>query len=81
MDQEITADWGSLFSQSMDSTESYFQHAKRTLETSGLKFTAADVVALAAVSASEFQSTCIGVAAQKVESGLQAIASELASRE
>jgi hypothetical protein len=57
----ITADWGTLLRQSQETASDYFKAALNTLERSGLEFKAADVVALAQVMATDFQSTCLVV--------------------
>ena len=55
----ITADWGTLLRQSQETANDYFYSALKTLEKSDLEFKAADVVALAQVMATDFQSTCL----------------------
>ena len=61
MTHEITASWDVLYEQSKDNGKDYFWTALKTLKDSGLKFEAADVVALAQVMATDFLSTSLAV--------------------
>lgn len=70
MKHEITAGWDTLMKQSKDTAWDYFGEAHKILEGSDLKYTAADVVALAKVMADDFRTTSIGVAAQKISEAL-----------
>lgn len=74
MTHRIEADWDNLLRQSKATGQDYFWAAERTLRDSELKYTAADVVALAQVMADDFRSTSISVAAQKLCDTLQEIA-------
>jgi hypothetical protein len=65
MTHEISANWDTLMQQSKDTTWGYFGEAHKILEGSDLKYTAADVVALAKVMATDFHTASIGVATQK----------------
>ena len=51
-----TRDPETLMRQAAYTSEHYFREAHKVLNSSGLPFTAADVVALAAVSAADFNS-------------------------
>ena len=66
MTHEITADWTTLVRQSQMTAQDYFQAALTTLEKSMLEFKAADVVALAQVMATDFQSTCLVIGLNKL---------------
>ena len=85
MTHEITAGWDTLMKQSKDTAWDYFAEAHKILEGSELKYTAADVVALAKVMADDFRTTSMGVSTQKIceaigglECSLDAIAEFLA---
>jgi hypothetical protein len=67
MTHEIKADWDTLLNQSKLTGEDYFIASHRVLQNSGLKFTTADVIALARIMADDFRSTGIAVSAQKIE--------------
>lgn len=66
MTYRIEAGWDILLSQSKSTAQDYFWTAERTLRDSELKYTAADVIALAQVMADDFRSTSISIAAQKL---------------
>ena len=66
MTHEITADWTTLVRQSQMTAQDYFQASLTTLEKSMLEFKAADVVALAQVMATDFQSTCLVIGLNKL---------------
>jgi hypothetical protein len=66
MTHEIKASWDTLMQQSKDTTWGYFGEAHKILEGSDLKYTAADVVALAKVMATDFHTASMGVATQKL---------------
>jgi len=66
MNHEITADWTTLVRQSQMTAQDYFQAALTILEKSDLEFKAADVVALAQVMATDFQSTCLVIGLNKL---------------
>ena len=70
MTHEIKASWDTLMQQSKDTTWGYFSEAHKILEGSELKYTAADVVALAKVMAMDFHTASMGVAAQKISEAL-----------
>ena len=71
---EIKADWDTLFEQSKNSGGQYFASARQILDGSGLDYTAADVVALAQVMMYDFHTSSIGVAAQKINEAVTAVA-------
>ena len=71
---EIKADWDTLFEQSKNSGGQYFASARQILDGSGLDYTAADVVALAQVMMYDFRTSSIGVAAQKINEAIVAVA-------
>lgn len=66
MNHEITADWTTLVRQSQMTAQDYFQASLTILEKSNLEFKAADVVALAQVMATDFQSTCLVIGLNKL---------------
>ena len=66
MTHEIKASWDTLMQQSKDTTWGYFSEAHKILDGSDLKYTAADVVALTAVMATDFHTASMGVATQKI---------------
>ena len=80
MTHEITADWTTLVRQSQMTAHDYFQEYRdgisfacryfkaslTILEKSMLEFKAADVVALAQVMATDFQSTCLVIGLNKL---------------
>ena len=66
MTHEITADWTTLVRQSQMTAHDYFQASLTILEKSMLEFKAADVVALAQVMATDFQSTCLVIGLNKL---------------
>lgn len=66
MTHEIKASWDTLMQQSKDTTWGYFGEAHKILEGSDLKYTAADVIALAKVMAMDFHTASMGVATQKI---------------
>ena len=73
MTHEIKATWDELLRQSKDVAWEYFAEAHKILEGSELKYTTADVVALAKVMADDFRTTSIGVAAQKISEALNGV--------
>ena len=73
MTHRIEASWDTLLKQSKDTATDYFWAAKSTLTDSEMEYTAADVIALAAIMAQDFHSTSMGVAAQKLCDTLEAL--------
>ena len=68
--QEITAGWVDVLIQSGISAERYFQAARKTLDESGMKYKASDVIALANIAASDYRSASISIAAQKIAAAI-----------
>lgn len=81
MSHEISASWDTLFLQAKDSGEDYYVRARRILSSNDEPFTNADVIALAQVMAYEFRTSSIGVAAQKLTSALNDVATALGNYE
>jgi hypothetical protein len=71
MADDISASWSTLLDQAGDTADTFFRRARRILEESELKYTASDVVALAAVMADDFKTSSMGVAAQRIDSALR----------
>lgn len=70
--QEITSGWVDVLIQSGISAERYFKAARKTLDDSGMKYKASDVIALANIAASDYRSASISIAAQKVAAAIAA---------
>jgi hypothetical protein len=77
MTHEISASWDTLMKQAKDTGGDYFASAHRILEGSDLKYTAADVVALAKVMSDDFHTSSMGVAAQKLCEAITSVSGEL----
>lgn len=73
MNHNITAGWDTLMKQSKDTAWDYFGEAHKILEGSELKYTAADVIALAKLMTDDFRTASMGVAAQKISGSLDGI--------
>lgn len=56
---DIPTTFQQLMDQASMTSDTYFAKARRTLDASGLKYTAADVVALAAVSAQDLHTAML----------------------
>jgi hypothetical protein len=70
MTHEISADWSALMQQAKYTAEDYFVSARGILASSGLEYTASDVIALAKVMADDFHTASISVAGQKISEAL-----------
>ena len=66
--QEITAGWVDVLIQSGISAERYFQAARKTLDKSGMKYKAADVIALANIAASDYSPSELSIVGKRTES-------------
>lgn len=73
MNHNITAGWDTLMKQSKDTAWDYFGEAHKILEGSELKYTAADVIALAKLMTDDFRTASMGVAAQKISEALNSV--------
>ena len=71
MTHRISASWETLLTQAIDTSRTYFSCAKRTLSESELDYTAADVIALAAIMAEDFKTSAIGVASQRMSESIE----------
>ena len=74
MSETIEAGWETLYSQSKTTAEDYFFFARALLEKEDIKYSAADVIALAQVMAYDLRTTSILISAQKIESAIQELA-------
>ena len=74
MSETIEAGWDTLYSQSKTTAEDYFSYARNLLEKEDIKYSAADVIALAQVMAYDLRTTAIIISAQKIESAIQELA-------
>jgi hypothetical protein len=80
--QEISASYNTLYTQAMGAGEDYFNSALRVIQTAkgkkdGEKPTDKEIecaVALASITAADFNSASLGVAAQKIAHALEDIA-------
>lgn len=70
MNQEVTASFTHLISDASYTSNSFFKEAKRTLDESGLKYSAADVVALASVAAYDFRTSVQAINTQKMRDAI-----------
>lgn len=73
----MEASWDTLVTQAHGTADTYFHYARRTLEKSGMKFTAADVIALAQIAARDFHSACTVAAADKQADAVRETSSDL----
>jgi ribonuclease D len=71
MTHRISASWEALLTQAVDTSRTYFSCAKRTLSESELDYTAADVIALAALMAEDFKTSAMSVAAQRMSESIE----------
>jgi predicted nucleotide-binding protein len=78
MNQTVTASFTELFQQSRSTAEEYFLYAKSVLVESGMKHTAADVIALAQIMAYDFRTSSMLIAAQKIAGVIETSVSEVA---
>ena len=74
MSETIEASWDTLYSHSKTTAEDYFFFARALLEKEDIKYSAADVIALAQVMAYDLRTTSILISAQKIESAIQELA-------
>jgi hypothetical protein len=74
MSEHIQASWDTLYSQSKSTAEDYFFYARNLLDKEDIKYSAADVIALAQVMAYDLRTTSILISAQKIESAIQELA-------
>jgi hypothetical protein len=74
MSEHIEASWDTLYSQSKTTAKDYFFVARALLEKEDIKYSAADVIALAQVMAYDLRTTAILISAQKIESAIQELA-------
>jgi hypothetical protein len=77
MTHRISASWETLLTQAIDTSRTYFSYAKRTLSESGLDYTAADVIALAAIMAEDFKTSSIGVHSQTIADSIDNFTSSI----
>lgn len=77
MTHRISASWETLLTQAVDTSRTYFSCAKRTLSESGLDYTAADVIALAAIMAEDFKTSSIGVHSQTIADSIDNFTSSI----
>ena len=77
MTHRISAGWEALLTQAVDTSRTYFSCAKRTLAESGLDYTAADVIALAAIMAEDFKTSSIGVHSQMLSESIDNFTSSI----
>ena len=77
MTHRISASWETLLTQAIDTSRTYFSCAKRTLSESGLNYTAADVIALAALMAEDFKTSSIGVHSQMLSDSIDNFTSSI----
>lgn len=94
MSCRITASWETLVEQASKASDQYFnwaldtvlkaRYARNAVERGDVKASIGDInaaIELAKITASDFTSTCVGVAAQNIADGLSRIASALESQE
>jgi hypothetical protein len=74
MSEHIEASWDTLYSQSKTTAKDYFRYARDLLEKEDIKYSAADVIALAQVMAYDLRTTSILISAQKIESAILELA-------
>ena len=74
MSETIEAGWDTLYSQSKTTAEDYFSYAINLLDKEDIKYSTADVIALAQVMAYDLRTTAILVSAQKIESAIKELA-------
>lgn len=74
---DVGADFMELMNQASMTSHEYFQKAQECLENSGLNFTAADVVALASVSAHDYRSGILAGTLSGISNALSSIADKL----
>ena len=77
MNHNITAGWDTLMKQSKDTAWDYFGEAHKILEGSELKYTAADVIALAKLMTDDFRTASMSVAAQKISEALNGVSTAI----
>ena len=77
MTHRISASWETLLTQAIDTSRTYFSCAKRTLSESELDYTAADVIALAAIMAEDFKTSSIGVHSQTIADSIDNFTSSI----
>ncbi|NQW78770.1 MAG: hypothetical protein HQ449_05595 [Chitinophagaceae bacterium] len=71
MSENVEAGWETLYSQSKTTAEDYFFFARALLEKEDIKYSAADVIALAQVMAYDLRTTAILVSAQKIKAAIE----------
>jgi hypothetical protein len=76
---DISASWDTLLGQSKDTAFTFFSYAKGFLEAQQVKYSTADVIALAGVMAHDFHASSVGVGAQKIASSLEEISTNMSN--
>ena len=71
--QEISAGWDTLQRQSKEQAIDYLHTARNALDKTGMKYTATDVIALAAIMQRDWHTSNIGVGLQKLAESVERV--------